>query len=254
MLSRFRNYAAKDRFLIGTSLLRIALGLIILYNYLIHYDQRYFLWTNSGVNTYTESYKRNVYSLYNFSDSLGYFDIVYHLGIIVCIFFLIGYKGRIFSIFNYIFFYSLYNRMYHISDGGDNLLAICLFFLLFANCTAYFSIDSRNFHATLEKKKHTFLYQLSSIIHNFAVIFCIIQLCIVYFISGTYQIMGELWQNGTAIYYIAQVEEFSRPAFRYFVDNFFWVTIIFSYASIIMKIAFPFTIMNKKQSLLWSVA
>lgn len=246
MLSRFRNYLAQERFLIGASLLRIASGFIILYIYLIHYDQRHFLWTNSGVNIYTDNFKENIYSLYNLSDSLHYFDIIYHLGIIVTIFYLIGYKGRLFSILNYVFFYSIYVRMYHIGDGGDNLLTICLFFLLFANCTAYFSIDSYKYHSLQKKRKHTFLSQLSSIIHNFSVVFCIVQLCIVYFISASYQIMGEIWQNGTAIYYIAQVNEYSRPLLRFIVNNFPWAAILFTYASIIIKIAFPFTIMNAK--------
>ncbi|WP_442951132.1 DCC1-like thiol-disulfide oxidoreductase family protein [Paenibacillus sp. 481] len=136
--------------------------------------------------------------------------------------------------------------MFHISDGGDNLLAVSLFFLLFANCTAYFSMDAQKYQVSRENRSDSFTFQLSSILHNFAVIFCIIQLCIVYFVSAFYQVMGELWQNGTAIYYIAQVEEFSRPSLRYIVDNYLWAVILFSYASIVMKLAFPFTIMNKR--------
>ncbi|WP_042227893.1 DCC1-like thiol-disulfide oxidoreductase family protein [Paenibacillus popilliae] len=245
MCSRFRDFVAKERFLIGASLLRIAIGIILLYNYLIHYNQRHFLWTNSGINAYSDEFKRFVFSLYNWSDSLLYFDFVYHVGVVITFVYLIRYKGRLFNILNFVFFYSIYNRMLHISDGGDNLLAICLFFLLFANGTAYFSLDAHKFQVFKENRKHTFKYQFSSILHNFAILFCIIQLCFVYFISALYQIMGELWQNGTAMYYIAQVDEFSRPILRDMVDSYLWAIILFTYASIIMKIAFPFTIMNK---------
>ncbi|OMC66269.1 hypothetical protein BK126_19795 [Paenibacillus sp. FSL H7-0326] len=83
-------------------------------------------------------------------------------------------------------------------------------------------------------------------VHNFVVLACIVQLCIVYFFSGCYQLMGELWQSGTAIYYISQVDEFSRPILQHLTENYLIVTIIFSYLSIITKLAFPFTILNKK--------
>lgn len=61
---------------------------------------------------------------------------------------------------------------------------------MFANCTAYFSLDHNRFMKYRELKKDTFVYQLSSMLHNFAVMFCIIQLCILYFFSGMYQPEG----------------------------------------------------------------
>ncbi|GAE95425.1 thioredoxin [Gracilibacillus boraciitolerans JCM 21714] len=182
MLSHFHNFAKSQNFLIGASLVRISIALLLLYHYLIHYFQRYFLWSDSGVNVYEP--KEAAFSLYNFNNSLAYFDLIYHLGIIVTIIYLLGYKGRIISIINYIFYFSLYNRTVHISDGGDNLLIICMLFLLFANTTAYFSLDAKKHQERLKANKTSFFKDISMIFHNFAVLACIIQLCVVYFFSG----------------------------------------------------------------------
>lgn len=242
---RFRSFVARDRFLIGAALLRISIGLIVLYQYLIHYGQRHFLFSSSGISVFSDDFKKNVLSLYNLSDSLLYFDIIYHLSIVTSVIYLLGYKGRIFTLINFIFYYSLSVRYGHISDGGDNLLIICMFLLIFSNSTAYFSLDSARFNLNKTTKENTFIYQLSSIFHNFSVLFCIIQLCILYFFSGAYQLMGELWQNGTAIYYISQVKEFSRPILRHMVNEHLWLTIFATYFSMIIKLAFPFSIFNK---------
>ncbi|WP_270406207.1 DCC1-like thiol-disulfide oxidoreductase family protein [Paenibacillus timonensis] len=235
-----------DRFLIGTSLLRISIGLILLYQYFIHYGQRHFLFSSRGMSVLSDELKLSLFSLYNLSDSLIYFDIIYHLGIVVSFVYLLGFKGRIFALLNFIFFYSLHIRYGQIGDGGDNLLIICLFLLIFSNSTAYFSFDSARFQQNRERKRDTFVYQVLTIFHNFSVFFCIVQLCILYFFSGLYQIMGDLWQNGTAIYYISQVNEFSRPFLKYMVDNHLWLMVLGTYFSVFIKIAFPFCLLNKK--------
>lgn len=243
MFSRYRDFMVHERFLIGASLLRISIGIIILYQYLIHYGQRYFLFSSEGVMPF---YEEQPWSLYHLNPSLAYFDWIYHLGIVVCIIYLLGYKGRVFTALNFLFYYSLSQRYGHLSDGGDNILIICMFFLIFANNTAYFSLDQARFQRDREANQDTLRGQFSAMLHNFAVIFCIVQLCILYFFSGMYQLKGELWHNGTAIYYISQVKEFSRPMLRYLVDEHLWLTVILTYLSMWIKIAFPFSILNKK--------
>lgn len=180
------------------------------------------------------------------NSSFLFFDCIYHIGIIITIFYLIGYKGRLFSILTYLFFYSLYVRSFHITDGGDNLLVVNMFFLMFTHNTAYFSYDSMFRNSDREESKDSLYYKLSVIIHNIAVLFCVIQLCVVYFFSGVYQLMGEMWQNGTALYYISQVREFSRPTLDYLVNHYIGLTVLITYLSILVKIAFPFAVINKR--------
>lgn len=46
--------------------------------------------------------------------------------------------------------------------------------------------------------------------------------------------MGEMWQNGTALYYISQVRDFSRPILDYRVNRYIGLTILLTYLSIIV--------------------
>ncbi|WP_025026226.1 DCC1-like thiol-disulfide oxidoreductase family protein [Caldalkalibacillus mannanilyticus] len=240
---------SQERFLIGASLTRICFGLVILYTYLIHYNQRLFLWSPNGVMTHEEylhilSMTGSI-SLYQFSDSLAYFNFIYHLGIIVSLLYIIGYKGRVVSVLQFIFFWSLLDRTVLISDGGDNILRLMLFYLMFANNTAYFSLDSIHFKSKRSERKHQFKYQLGTIFHNVAILLCIIQLCLMYVASGLYQVMGEMWNNGTAVYYILQVEQFSSPFFRHLLLQSDFLIVVFTYLSILVKIAFPFLLFNR---------
>lgn len=237
IFAKFYNYMIQERFLIGLSLIRIALGMIILYNYIIIYFQRNTIYGPLGImgDSYTGL------TLYNLSSDQWYFECIFHLGIVVAILFIIGYKGYLIGILNYILTFSFIEKGNLITDGGDNLMYLLLFYLLFANTTAYFSVDSKK----RLNNKNSNLRNLQNMLSNFSVIACIIQVCILYFISGLYQVQGEVWSNGTALYYITQVDVFSNPTLtKYFLNNEY-LSVIFTYASILVKLAFPFLILNK---------
>ncbi|SFX47986.1 Vitamin K-dependent gamma-carboxylase [Thermoactinomyces sp. DSM 45891] len=232
---------SKEKFLIGPSILRIVLGVIMLYNYFIHYFQRHLLFSHEGIGLFNANY-----SLYDLVKSPLQFDIIYHLAILITMLFIIGYGNRFITILNFIFYHSFYQRLSYMADGGDNLLYIVLFLLIFVNVTTYFSVDNVLYKRRGKPFKHS---SWSIIIHNIFVVAIIIQMCIVYFTSACYQLMGEVWSNGTALYYISQVDAFSRPSLTYFVENFMYLSVLFSYLSIFIKLAFPFIILNKRLKL-----
>ncbi|WP_127531287.1 DCC1-like thiol-disulfide oxidoreductase family protein [Paenibacillus kobensis] len=227
------------RYFVGASLARIGFGLILLYNYLIHYSQRYYLWSNFGYQTKTASI-----SLYNLDLNLGLFDIIYHLGIVFTLLYIVGFKGRFTSIIHFVLTYSFIEKSLYLSDGGDNLLRIVLFYLLFANVTAHFSIDSHRKKQLIHR--NPVVIQFRNLLHNLAVLCCIIQLAILYLTSGLYQVMGENWENGTAVYYIMQVDLFSNPALRNLIIHNDYMIVLATYFSVFIKIAFPFLLFNKK--------
>jgi cellulose synthase/poly-beta-1,6-N-acetylglucosamine synthase-like glycosyltransferase len=57
--------------------------------------------------------------------------------------------------------------------------------------------------------------------------------------------MGEQWINGTAIYYIMQVEEFSTGVLPDFLLNNSLFLVVAAYFSFIIKLAFPFSLFNR---------
>jgi predicted DCC family thiol-disulfide oxidoreductase YuxK len=239
---KFFDFTCKDNYLIGASLLRIGFGIIILYNYVLHYSQRYFLWSSDGLL----GTNKGLFSLYMLNDSRLYFDVIFHLGALIAFLYTIGIFGKSVGLLNYIFTFSLIQISHFLSDGGDNLMYLFLFYLLFANTTAYYSVDSIKFHENYDRKKDTTLFKIRMIVHNFAVLACVIQVCIIYMSSGLYQVMGEMWNNGTAIYYILQVDVFSNPLFREILLENDYLLVFAAYAAIIVKLAFPFLIFNQK--------
>lgn len=121
-----------------------------------------------------------------------------------------------------------------------------LFYLLFANTTAYYSVDAQWLKKKREKRKGTELYKVEMIFHNFAILACIIQACILYMVSGLYQVMGDMWNSGTAVYYVLQVDAFSNPMFKELILNNDYLIVLSTYSAILVKLAFPFLLLNKK--------
>lgn len=233
--------------LVGTSLLRISFGLLILYMYLIHYAQRRFLWGPDGMQTHDSLREQMTlttnFSLYEFSDSILYFEGIYHLGILAALLFTVGFMTKITAVFNFILLWSIQHANVLILDGGDNIMRIILLYLLFANMSACFSIDSmrKKGRMAVASSKHT----VSNALHNLAVLASILQLCLMYLSSGSHKMMGEMWTNGTALYYILQVGEYSHPFFQQIISSSEILLLIGAYSAIFVQLAFPFLLLNR---------
>ncbi|SDZ17356.1 DCC1-like thiol-disulfide oxidoreductase family protein [Thermoactinomyces sp. DSM 45892] len=238
------DFVYKERFLIGTSLARIGFGLVMLFFYCIHYQQRYFLWFTGGALD-SKMYSQGYFTIYQFASSPLMFNILFYLGIVITILYILGYKGRVTSVLFFIFTYSILQRNGFLDDGGDNLLRVLLVYMMFTQNTAYFSFDSKNFWKKRQKDADRYKYRISTLFHNFGVLACIIQVCILYFTAGSYQMMGEVWNQGTALYYIMQVDQFSTPLLKHTLASHEWLLVIFTYLSIWVKLAFPFMLFNR---------
>ncbi|TJZ99584.1 DUF393 domain-containing protein [Bacillus thuringiensis] len=243
--SNVLNFVYQERFLIGTSLVRIGFGFIVLLLYCVHYKQRYFLWSVGGALN-TEMYAQGSLTIYQVASSPFIFDMLFYLGIAITIIYILGYKGRITSVLFFIFTYSILQRNGFLQDGGDNLLRVLLVYMMFTQNTAYFSFDSKKFWQKRQRDTERYKYRIATVFHNFAVFACIIQVCILYFTAGSYQTIGDLWNQGTALYYIMQVDQFSTPLLKNILFGHDWLLVVFTYLSILIKLAFPFMLFNRK--------
>lgn len=243
-LDTWRQSASTKHRLIGLSLLRICLGLLMVDLHVRHLAQRQFLWGDGGVVPYPfflqlMHWQRNR-SLYMLSSSPALHSTIFFAGILVAIAFTIGYRTRISSILFYLFTWSLYSRNPFIMDGGDNLIYLTSFFMMFADCGAYFSVDAARRHAT--DRTNPF----AALLHNYAVLAIVIQLSLLYFTSAFYKIQGHMWQDGTAIYYVLRAAEFNlSPLAHYFYDSDTVVTLL-TWSTIIFQMAWPFLIWQKR--------
>jgi hypothetical protein len=254
MITRLVNFLSQQQALIGLSIVRIFFGIAMLYELVINIPIRYLLWGPNGIVSYQDyvsmAKTNNIYTLFDFGSSPLVVDVIIFGGIIVSILYIIGFKTRIMGILMTMLMFSIYTRDFAITHGGDNILRILFVYLAFANVGAYFSVDAwwrkrRKGKWFAKLRDNEGLKDLGTIIHNFAWFTCVIQLVFMYFASGTYKVMGEMWQNGTALYYASRVQEFYTPGINELLWKYEPVLILFTYITVIFQIAFPFLLLNR---------
>lgn len=252
MMAKVVRLLTKEHALIGLSIARIFFGIAILYQLIINIPIRYDLWGPSGLVPYNIYMEQGFITLFNINPSLWMVDIIVFGGIVICLLYIIGYKTRVIGVIMAILMFSLYMRNLQITHGGDNILRLLFVYLLFANVGAYFSVDSWLKKRNQAQGKQPSIFSrnetwndLKAVFHNFAWIACVIQLIFMYFASGSYKIMGSMWQNGTALYYSNRVQEFFNPVLNPWLWEYEPVTIFMSYSTVLFQVAFPFLLLNR---------
>jgi len=239
-LLEFREWASTERRLVGVAFMRVGLGAIILAVYSQHILLFRFLWGDDGVVPFAlfkEILTANrEHSLFDLYPPLN--PIVFIFGILSTISFTIGFYTRISSIAFYVFTFSLYTRNPFLLDGGDNLLYLLAFYLMFTDCGARFSADAA--------RNPSQPGPIRALVHNFGVSAIVAQLAILYFTSAFYKIQGHMWQDGTAIYYILRSAEFNMsPAAHIFSDNDALLTLI-TWSVMVFQMAWVFLIWHPR--------
>lgn len=148
----------------------------------------------------------------------------------------IGWRTRLASILALLVFSLLSTRLPELGDGGDNIARLTLFYMCF-------SLPS-----TSPARKGSF----ATFIHNASIFAMMAQTSLLYFTSGLMKIRGDLWTQGTALYYITQVDWFSKGN----VHEIFKipvVTFLGSYGAMLLQILFPIAMLTPLRPL-WLAA
>jgi predicted DCC family thiol-disulfide oxidoreductase YuxK len=253
---RFIDWTSQDRLLIGASVFRILAGMTILYQYLINYHQRHYLFGPEAAWPYDVFAARiqqsGSFSLYAINPSLPWFEFVFHLGIIVTTLWVIGWRTRLMTVLAYAFYWSAQERTPVLWDGGDNIMSLVFIYAFFANLGAHFSFDAARLRRARERGG--LLQKALSMTHNAALLAFALQLCLLYGVSGLYKVQGEMWQNGTALYYIMRVDEFNwRGVSELVYTNAFLMT-AGTYATVAFQVAFPFLFFMNRYTRLFALA
>ncbi|HXM60760.1 MAG TPA: HTTM domain-containing protein [Terriglobales bacterium] len=241
-LNNFREWLSVERRLVGVSLMRVGLGTIIIAVYSQHLLQFRFLWGNNGVVPYSLfkeilSANREL-SLFAISPSLNTF--IFILGIGSAVLFTIGLYTRISSVAFYICTFSLYTRNPFLLDGGDNLLYLLAFYMMFTDCGAHFSFDSAR------RRSSQAPGPFRALLHNFGILAIITQLTLLYFTSAFYKVQGHMWQDGTAVYYILRSAEFNMSSLSHIIYDNGPVLTVITWSVMINQLAWVFWIWHPK--------
>jgi predicted DCC family thiol-disulfide oxidoreductase YuxK len=63
--------------------------------------------------------------------------------------------------------------------------------------------------------------------------------------TGLYKVMGELWQNGTAVYYILRVDEFSWPGVAELIYRNPYLVVLGTYSTVLFEVLFLPALLNR---------
>lgn len=124
-----------------------------------------------------------------------------------------------------IFFFTknLNSRAWATQNGGDNLIEILLLFSLFMHPSRHQN-SLRGIVANVSSNVVFWAAQC--------------QLAIVYAVSGLSKTQGTLWQHGTALYYVLQVDEYTHPLGRA-IAHHDWLVTLGSFGTMAFMLSFP---------------
>lgn len=160
--------------------------------------------------------------------------LLFVIGQMICsIVALLGYMKRLMSVLLYFLSVNLYYSAGIIQNAGPNVLFVILFYMIFMN-------EDASDHKNVSIKS-------SDIgLTNFALITAQIQICVIYFVSAVYKLLGPHWLDGSALYYVLHIEEFTTNWVITYIADRDWLTIPITYLTVIFQLAFPITVWIKK--------
>ncbi|AUG78606.1 hypothetical protein CFP65_3826 [Kitasatospora sp. MMS16-BH015] len=88
---------------------------------------------------------------------------------------------------------------------------------------------------------------LATMLHNCGMPVIAVQVVLVYATAGWYKVQGSRWQDGTALYYPLHLGYFTPwPALSGAVAALLPVVFLLSYGTVLLQVAFPFTLANRR--------
>ena len=207
-----------------------ALSLFIIYKVCVYIylfqelfsEHRFIYLSNKHVNFLIDSafYLNNNYSLL-------FAIVIISVLIIFSVLEMINKSNYFIRFFLWLIILNLNNFLYPTLTGGDYLLNQLLLFNIF--------LTNKSF-------KNSIFNELSNVIHNLALFGIKIQICLVYALAAWFKMYDANWLNGSAIYDIFQIPEYSNTIF-YTLPK--WFCTISTYVVLVYQLSFCFLVWIK---------
>ena len=217
--------------------LRVAIGMWLLKELIINWPYMDLLYGQSAFVELKANVLNRVPGGISFVRQYYWWFIIPYIVVIVLNIAGIGRWGTAFLLF--LFQYLLQQMNYTILNGGDIMVRLMLFYMIFANSYQYFVLFKEKNTASKERK-------LQNLISNLAAFSIMFQLCLTYFLSGMEKLLDPIWWNGAGTYYALSMERFIGTPYNQYLVQFKWFNLITNYFTIAFELSFPFLIWIKK--------
>ncbi len=88
---------------------------------------------------------------------------------------------------------------------------------------------------------------VANLVHAGAMLVVVTEVCFIYADAGWYKIQGSHWEDGTALYYPLHIADFTPwPGLSHLLAASGVVVMVITYATVIVQVAFPFTLLNRR--------
>ena len=140
------------------------------------------------------------------------------------------------SVFVYFFTANLFNRAYLVFTGGEVLISLLLFYLMFIHKS----------NSKTPQNEVPIFSEIQTVLNNTFYWILLLQVVALYFFSILYKLTDPLWVNGTALMYISELSFFSGDTMSYlFSDNLF-ISQLFTYLVLFYQGLFPILVWVKR--------
>lgn len=234
----------------GSSFLRILLGATLLVQLLVNFPFLNYSWGPASAwsqNLHASEEFLGQRLLFGPTSDLTVATIAYVLLLAATIAFLIGWHTRIATLTVLVL-----NTWLSFSDGiymnqSDNFLRMALIYCLFMKVAEHWSIDAkRRKRKTTESRLRVTFNPYFNLLHNVSVTALGAHICLIYVASAMFKIQGNLWQNGTALYYPLGLPHYAAwPELNSLVEHSAIGIFIGTYAAVYFQLFFPFMLLNK---------
>lgn len=241
-----------NQYKIGASILRFLIGFFILKDFFVFFVNRNFLFDKNGIVSY-ETYL-DIINYYNFNllnidfTNKNKVIIFLSIGILFSVFFMIGILQRISVIILYLLLFIFKIRNIYLLDGADNVISVILPFFLFINTYSLISKYEIIKNKILCKFR---LYKINNLLSYYFSLAIMVQICIIYFFAGLHKLQGDVWRNGTALYYVLNSNDFSPTIFNQYITKSLFIVKLLTWFTIFFQLTFPFFVWFKKSQKLY---
>ncbi|MDJ0659519.1 MAG: HTTM domain-containing protein [Crocosphaera sp.] len=184
-------------------------------------------------------------SIFALSNHPQFIWIIYGLGLVTTLCFIIGLGTRIVTIILYIFWFSLCNRNSAIIDSKDIVIQMLLFYSCFAPLGNSLSVDNI-FRAKLLRKRRNIINYVPPKQSVWGLRLLQISIALIYPLSAIDKLSSDIaWRDGSIMYYISLYDAWFRFTDVDLLHNYF-LSIITTYSSLMLEFLFPILVWFKR--------
>lgn len=211
----------------GSAMLRVLLAIGALASVAVNFSDRRYLWgtTSAWTQPFRDESAWNFFPFNFFSATDPDWLLVAKLAVlgIASVSMLLGWHARASTIVVLILFTSLVALGPTSVDSTDNAFRLMLFYSCFLDTGRRWSLDARRHRRTGSVGRRSTMPPpepgllgrfvprwFTNIVHNLAVVAVGAQVILIYAIAGATKLRGELWRDGTGVYYPLLVDNY-RP-------------------------------------------